>query len=203
MSTPIHTVTCFEIAPVEAAAVATALSAWAEAARKSEAIPQLQLLRRTAPAHHFAIVASWRDRAHYDTAREGGGGTALRKVIGQHLVCGIDTRFHDNLIGGPDAGRGSGTVEVVTHVDVPPPNKDACIALLGTQVAATRGSPGCARLEVLQQADRPNHFSVLESWAGEAAYAAHIVAAHTREFRMALTPLSGALYDERIYSRLS
>ena len=85
------------------------------------------------------------------------------------------------------------------RIDVPPPNKDACIELLLAHVKASRGDRGCVHYEVFQQADRPNHFSAVEAWAGRADFDAHIVADHTSEFRMKLTPLSGALFDERIY----
>jgi quinol monooxygenase YgiN len=53
--------------------------------------------------------------------------------------------------------------------------------------------------EIFQQTSRPNHFSVVEIWKNQDAYKAHITAAHTRQFREQLTPMSGALYDERLY----
>ena len=34
------------------------------------------------------------------------------------------------------------------------------------------------------------------------AYDTHITAAHTKQFRDQLTPMSGALYDERLYRAL-
>ena len=199
----IHTVTYFEVAPAAAAEVARVLKDWVATPRAANGNTGCEVFQRSVEAHHFAIVAGWKSRAHYDSARDGAGGTALRAGIAQHLICGIDTRFHNNLIGGADASRGSASVIAVTHVDVPPPNKDACIALLQAQVKASRGESGCTRLEVFQQADRPNHFSMVERWLSEAAYGAHIVTPHTRDFRLQLTPLSGALYDERLYKALA
>lgn len=195
----VHTVTYFEVAPATAAEVAQELKGWIATAAKAGGISGIEAFQRSGPGHHFALVAGWASRKHYDGARDGAAGTALREKIGPHLICGIDTRIHNALIGGGDGRRGSASVIVVTHVDVPPPNKDACISLLETHVKASRCESGCARFDVYQQADRPNHFSVVEGWASEAAYSAHIVTAHTREFRFALTPLSGALYDERLY----
>jgi quinol monooxygenase YgiN len=55
---------------------------------------------------------------------------------------------------------------------------------------------------VLQQANRGNHFSVLEAWTNRKALDGHAAAAHTRDFRAKLTPVAGALYDERIYKAL-
>jgi quinol monooxygenase YgiN len=40
---------------------------------------------------------------------------------------------------------------------------------------------------------------VVEIWKTQKAYDAHITAAHTRRFRDQLTPMSEALYDERLY----
>src|SRR5262249_39603531 len=48
-----------------------------------------------------------------------------------------------------------------------------------------------------------NHFSVVEIWKNQGAYEAHITAAPTKNFRDQLTPMSGALYDERLYKVIS
>ena len=58
------------------------------------------------------------------------------------------------------------------------------------------------RFDVLQQDSRPNHFTVVETWRDEVAYDAHMMAEHTREYRRKLTPMAGALYDERLYEAL-
>ena len=196
---PVYTVTYIEVAPVAAVEVAKGLRQQLQGARKADGVLRLDVLRRVGPSHHFAIVGAWRSRQQFDSEREGGNGKVLRDKLGPHLIAGVDTRIHGALIGGADTARGTATTWVVTHVDVPPPNKDACIALLEAHVKASRAEPGSVCLDVFQQADRPNHFSVVEGWASQAAYDAHIVASHTRAFRQQLTPLSGALYDERLY----
>ena len=53
--------------------------------------------------------------------------------------------------------------------------------------------------EVVQQTNRPNHFTVVEIWKDAKAVAAHSMAAGTRRFRDALATATGALYDERKY----
>ena len=58
---------------------------------------------------------------------------------------------------------------------------------------------GSARFDIFQQGSRPNHFTVVEVWKSQAAYDSHIIAAHTKAYRDQLTPMSGALYDERLY----
>ena len=69
-------------------------------------------------------------------------------------------------------------------------------------VAGSRKEPGSVRFDIFQQGNRPNHFSVVEIWKDQTAYEAHITAAHTKAFRDALTPMTGALYDERLYRAL-
>jgi quinol monooxygenase YgiN len=198
-----YTLSYIEVAPSSAAEVGRYLQQWSEAARKAPGLTRLEVLRRTTPAHHFALIASWTGSGAFQTARESGVGKTMRDWLAPHLIAGIDTRIHGGMIGGDDPrGSGKATV-VVTHVDVPPPNKDACIGLLEAQIKPSRAEAGSRRFEVFQQADRPNHFSVVESWASQAAYDAHIVTAHTRSFRQQLTPLSGALYDERIYTGIA
>jgi quinol monooxygenase YgiN len=199
---PVHTVTYLEVTPSSVAMAARTLGEWAQVTRRTDRLERFEALQRTTRPHHFAIVATWSSRAQFDSSRQGSGGAMLRDQLGPHLISGVDTRVHADLIGGADAVRGPGRLIVVTHVDVPPPHKDTCIGLLETLVAASRAEAGSVRFDVLQQADRPNHFSVVESWADQTAYDAHIVAAHTRQFRHALTPITGALYDERIYTAL-
>ena len=41
--------------------------------------------------------------------------------------------------------------------------------------------------------------TVVEVWRNPKAVDAHGMAAHTKQFREKLTPLSGSLYDERLY----
>ena len=59
-----------------------------------------------------------------------------------------------------------------------------------------------AQDEIVQQISRTNHFTVVESWRSREAFDQHSMAAHVREFRDKLKPMSGALYDERLYEPL-
>ena len=44
--------------------------------------------------------------------------------------------------------------------------------------------------------------TVVEAWTDAAAQEAHYGAEHTKTFRASVFPLSGALYDERLYRSL-
>ena len=77
------------------------------------------------------------------------------------------------------------------------------MAALKAMSEDTANDAGNIRYEVLQQANRGNHFTVVETWADRKALDAHAMAAHTRAFRNKLAPIAGALYDERIYEALN
>jgi quinol monooxygenase YgiN len=76
------------------------------------------------------------------------------------------------------------------------------LTLLKDMSVETAKDYGNISYEVLQQADPANHFTVVEEWTSKKVLDAHAEAAHTREFRKALLPLQGGLYDERMYDKV-
>jgi quinol monooxygenase YgiN len=64
---------------------------------------------------------------------------------------------------------------------------------------ASRKEPGCLRFDVLQHTMRANHFTVVEVWENQKALDAHAAAAHTKQYRGVLQPISGSPLDERVY----
>ena len=199
----VYVVTYVEVAPSASATTAGLLRQLAEAARKDDGNMRFEILERTAPPNQFAVVTVWRDQKAYNAYAAGAHSKEFRDKIKSSLISGIDERPHRGMetAAAPDKAA-PGAVLVVTHVDVPPPQKDDCISALQTLVGDSRKEAGAVRFEVLQQVSRPNHFSVVEIWKDNKAYDAHITAEHTRKFRERLTPMSGALYDERLYKAL-
>ena len=93
-------------------------------------------------------------------------------------------------------------VYVVSYVEVMPPSTGEAAALLRQYREASRKDAGNVRLDVLQQSGRPHHFALVEMWQDQQALEAHAMAAHTRQFRDKFQPMSGSLYDERLYKAL-
>jgi quinol monooxygenase YgiN len=199
---PIYVVNYIDVAPASSGAAAGLLRDFAAAARKDAGNTRLEILQRSAPSNQFVIVSTWKDQKSYDAHVASAHIKALRDKLKPHLISAIDDRTHNGLEIATGDKTAAGAVYVVTHVDVPPPKKDDCIAALKTLIADSRKEPGSLRFDIFQQGSRPNHFSVVEIWKDQAAYDAHITAAHTKAFRDALTPMTGALYDERLYRAL-
>ena len=201
---PVYVVSYIEVAPTAGGTAAGLLRQLATMSRKDDGNTRFDILQRLAPSNQFAIVAIWKDQKAYEAHAAAAHSKEFRDKIKPHLISAIDDRLHGGMevAQAPATKSAADAVFVVTHVDVPPPKKDDCISALKTLVEDSRKEPGAARFEVFQQTSRPNHFSVVEIWKSQNAYDAHITAAHTKKFREQLTPMSGALYDERLYKAL-
>jgi quinol monooxygenase YgiN len=90
----------------------------------------------------------------------------------------------------------------VTHADAVPSGKDEALVLLKQLAETSRSEDGNVHFEVLQQSSRQNHCTIVEVWKDQKTLAAHVMAGHTRQFREKFQPLSGSLYDERLYMAL-
>jgi quinol monooxygenase YgiN len=200
----VYVVSYIDVAPAARSVATSLLRQLANASRKDEGNIRFDILQRTAPSNQFAIVAVWKEQKAYDAHLAATHTKEFREKIKPHLISAIDDRVHTGMeIAATPAGKNArGALVVITHVDVPPPRKDECIAALKTLVTDSRKEAGSVRFDVFQQGNRPNHFSVVEIWKNQSAYEAHITAEPTKKFRDQLTPMSGALYDERLYKAI-
>ncbi len=94
-------------------------------------------------------------------------------------------------------------VVVVTHLDIERRNLDPALALMRGYVATTRREPGLQHIELLAQVGVPNHFTVVETWADQAAYDAHTGSQPIRDFRNRIDPFLGSPYDDRLHTEVA
>jgi quinol monooxygenase YgiN len=91
---------------------------------------------------------------------------------------------------------------VVTHVDLTPNYTADGTKLLEMFATDSRKDPGIVRFELLQQLGRANHLAIVEVWANQKAFDAHLEANHTKQFREKLQPMLGSPFDERLHNLL-
>lgn len=201
---PVYAVSYIDAAPAARAAVVKALQQLAAASRKDDGNQRLEILQRIAPPNQFVLVSIWKDKKSQEAHAAAAHTKDFREKMKPQLISLIDDRLHTGFeIASGAAGKvAPGAIFVVSHVDVPPPRKDECEAALKALAADSRKDAGVVRFEVFQQSNRPNHFTVVEVWKNQKAYDDHIVSAHNKKFRDTLTPMTGALYDERLYKAL-
>lgn len=200
---PAYVVTYIEVAPAAKGDATALLQAVAAASRKEAGNERYDVLRRIGRDNQFAILEAW---SGLKAAEAHARGEALRQFkdkLRPLQVSFYDERPSNGIAVAPTpAAVGKDAVYAITHVDVTPPNKDACIGLLKQFAEDTRKDRASLRFEAWQQNNRANHFTVTQIWTDRAAVDAHVATPATREFRDRLGPMSGALYDERLYRSL-
>ncbi len=198
----IHMVSYIDAAPAARGQVTTLIRQLANASRKDLGLVRFEILQRTSPSSQFVILESWKDQAAFDAHVATAHHKQFREKINAHLISPVDDRFSLPTLIGPSQTARAGVVYVVTHVDVPGAVRDKALAALTTLAPASRKDAGNLRFDVVHQKNRTNHFTVIEVWRDQRSNDAHELAAHTRAFREALNPITGALYDQRWYRPL-
>jgi quinol monooxygenase YgiN len=203
VSGPVYSVVYFEVDPTEAAQTATAARQYAEASGKEDGNLTFDMFQEIARPSRFAVVEVWRDKKAAEAHGKAAAATALGQKLQPSMIDGFGLRPHDGLsVVAPKGQIPPGSIFVLTHVDVFPTFKDQAIELVKAQADAARKDDGNLRYDVLQWDGHPNHFTLVEAWRDRKAFDASAAAPHTKEFRQKLTPLEGALYDERLYQAI-
>lgn len=203
-----YIVTYFETTPSakdQARGLARELS---DRSRKEEGNLRFEALQRIGQPNHFVILEAWKDKDAQAAHAAAAHTKAFREKLSPLLRSPYDERPHTALSIGamqtvPDRNSGASAIYVVTHVDIVPTDKDKGIGFVKELSDASRNDAGNIRFEALQQNSRPNHMTVVEIWNAEKAVDAHGGTEHTKQFREKLTPLSGSLYDERLYKSVN
>jgi quinol monooxygenase YgiN len=198
-----YVVTYIEVMPSSARQTATMLREYGDASRRQDGNLRLELLQRIDRSSHFVVLAAWKDQKAFDAHAAAASTKQFRDKLAPHLSSGYDERPHGGLsVGDLKAEAGKRAVFAVTHVDFIPPKKDDGIAASRVLADATRKNEKPVRFEILQQSNRPNHLTFVEIWPSQKAIEAHWVTDATKKFRTEMLPMSGSLYDERLYRTL-
>lgn len=192
-------VTYIEVASRSAGEARKLLQEYRRASVKSAGAVQFEAYQRIGYRNHFAIVEQWSSGKAREDNNGSAAGKAFRAKLAPLLITAYDERPHYALSVGPKATP-AGAIHAVTHVDIIPPKKDEGVGATKTLAEKSRGTPGNIRFDALTQTNRPNHMTVVESWKDKGSQDAHTTAAHTKAYRNGLTPMSGSLYDERLYT---
>lgn len=196
-----YVVSYLEAAPPATDKVLALVRELGKASRKDDGNLRFEVLQRIGQPNHFAILEAWKDKDAQAAHAAAAHTKQFREKLEPLLRSPYDERPHSALsVGSMQLGSaGASAVYAVTHVDIVPTSKDIGVALVKQLSEDSRKDKGNARFDALTQISRPNHMTVVEIWQDQNALDAHGITAHTKEFRAKLTPLSGSLYDERLY----
>ena len=200
----VYLATYVEVMPNAVVPGIALLKQYRDASLKEDGNLRAEALAEIERPNRFVVVEAWRDKVALDTHGQSAATLKFRDKLKPIADAPYDERINTALYvtQGKNESQ-SGAIYVVTHVDVIPAGKDDCMAALKAMSVDTASDSGNISYEVLQQANRGNHFTVIEAWTNRKALDAHAMAAHTRAFREKLGPMAGALYDDRIYKALN
>ena len=191
-----------EVLPASVSAASGLLKQYRDASRKDEGNLRSEVVQEANRPNRFAVMAVWADQKAWEAHGKAAHTLQSREKLAAIQAAPADERVHNGMFVAAKTALGAGARVVLTHVDVPPPLKDTLIPMLKQLSDDSRGAAGNQRYEVQQQNNRPNHFTVVEAWANPKAYEAFIAMAPKRQFRDKFGPMTGALYDERLYQPL-
>jgi quinol monooxygenase YgiN/beta-lactamase superfamily II metal-dependent hydrolase len=195
--TAFHAVSYVEVMAAASSKAAAALKQYRDASRAVNGFVRFDIFEQAGRPGHFAIVETWRDQPAFE-ARGTTAHTQLMDALAPIRVSNYDQRPYKTLTVGPVSAAGNGrAISLVSHVDV---NQDPKVpAMLRRMAETSRQESGNLRFDVLQHTMRANHFTVVETWRDQRAFDAHVAAAHTRQYRDEVQPMTGSPLDERVY----
>ena len=195
-----YAVTYIEVEPARADAARRLLVRYRDALKDKGPLA-FSVFEQIGRPNHFAIVEQWPSAKAREDNAASAASREFRSALAPLLIAPYDERPHFALSTGTTAATPT-AVYVVTHADIVPPKRDEGAAEVRKLAEASRGAAGNLGFDALVQASRLNHLTLVEAWTDAAAQQAHSAAAPTRSFRTAFGPMSGALYDERLYTLL-
>lgn len=200
----VYAVTYVDVMPSGAKAMAAAFTQYRDGSRKESGFVGFELLEQIGRPGRYVVLETWKDQQAFDAHTNAAHVKTYRDALESIRVSGYDQRPYKVLTAAQAAAaRGGAAVHVVSHVDFAGAGATAAAPdLMRGIAAASRKEAGNVRFDVLQHAMRANHFTVVETWQNQAAADAHAAAAHTKQYRDALTPITGSPLDENIYRRV-
>jgi quinol monooxygenase YgiN len=95
------------------------------------------------------------------------------------------------------------TAYSVAYVDIAPASRTAAITAIKQYRDASRKDDGFRRIEFFEQAGRPAHFCIIETWANNTDLDTHAASANAKGFRTGIDSMRLSDYDQRPYKTLS
>jgi len=191
-----------EVSPSEINRAVNALKSYRQATQKAPGAGHVEVMQQIGRPNFFAVHETWNDGGSLQAHLMSADNTKLRDDLRSALLGPLDDRVLASISTQPIHGAVTDdSVYVLTHADAAARREDIP-GMLQELAAGARRENGSVLFDATVQPTRTNHFTIVEVWSDQKAFEAHLTAANTRTFREAFAPVSGALYDERIYRRV-
>jgi quinol monooxygenase YgiN len=195
-----YAVSYFETRASSTKDAVTALHQYRDGSRTLDGFVRMEFFEQIGRPGHFVVLETWRDQKTFDS-RDAAIQKRLLGSLQPIRVSDYDQRPYKTVTTAPASAKADGqAIYVISHVDVAPNLQTQPPGPMLTTLAETsRKEPGNLRFDVVQHTMRANHYTVVEGWRNQQAFDAHVAAAHTRQYRDVLQPMTGSPLDERVY----
>jgi quinol monooxygenase YgiN len=191
-----------EFKPADTKAGGRLLGDLASQGLASAGVIRFDVLHQVDRRNFFALFEIWSSAQTFAAFQSSSATQAILTQLAPLLEAPFDER-DGNLLEGTVNPRSrhaaSGQIFVITHVDIDPQFVDQALPVLDTFVSDSASDPGVQSFALLSQTGTTNHFQLIEVFANQQAFDAHVSAQHTLDFRTDIQPFIGAPYDERLY----
>jgi quinol monooxygenase YgiN len=196
--TTFYTVAYVDVLPASRTTATAAFKQYRDASHKDYGFVRIEFFELSGRPGHLAIIETWADAKSFETHSSATHTKDWRTKIDSIRLSDYDQRPYKTLSVGTPPPPNDRVIYVLTHVDIGGQGTNAP-ELLRKLAENSRKEEGNLRFDVIQHNMRANHFTVIEAWQNQKAQDNHAAAAHTRQYRDALGPISGGPLDERIY----
>ncbi|TMA81990.1 MAG: hypothetical protein E6J74_38155 [Deltaproteobacteria bacterium] len=197
-----YVVVYVEFKPADAKAGGRVLDDLASQGLASVGVIRFDVLQQVDRRNFFALFEIWSSAQTFAAFESSPATQAIFTRLAPLLEAPLDER-DGNLLAGtvnPRSGHAeSRQIFVITHVDIDPQFVGQALPALDTFVSDSASDPGVQTFALLSQAGTTNHFQLIEVFANQQAFDAHVSTQHTLDFRNDIQPFIGAPYDERLY----
>ncbi len=199
----LYVVSYVEVTPAAMAQARDLIVQYAKSIRQEPGNIQSAPLQRIGEQNHFAIVEVWKDKGSQAAHASALATQAFRAKLDPMLRAPYDERTHVGLnVGAASKTPAPSAIYVVTHIDIFPPSQAAGLDQIRALSDDSRKDDGNIRFDALQQTNRGNHITLVETWDGMKGIEAHGADGHMTQFRKKIFAISGGLYDERFYQAI-
>jgi len=163
---------------------------------------RFDVLQQLDRPNFFALFEIWSSQQAYVAFLTSSDTQAIFVQLAALLQAPLDERDGTLLQGSVtprDSHAAARQIFVITHLDIIPTFVNQAAPLLVQFVADSAGDAGVQTFAMLSWDSITNHFQLIEVFANQQAFDAHVSAQHTVDFRNSLQPFIGAPIDERLY----
>jgi quinol monooxygenase YgiN len=191
-----------EFKPADTKAGSRVLDDLASHSLASAGVIRFDVLQQVDRSNFFALFEIWTSAQTYAAYKSSAATQAIFTELAPLLEAPLDER-DGNLLEGVVEARSrhaeSRQIVVITHLDIIPTFVNQARPVLNTFVSDSASDPGVQTFAMLSWTPTTNHFQLIEVFANQQAFDAHVSASHTVAFRNDLQATIGAPYDERLY----